>query len=465
MPEHQTIEWKSSWNDEYLEWICGYANAYGGTLYIGKDDNGHVTGLVNSRKLLKVIPDKITHTMGIIADVNLLYEGEYEYLEIVVEKYPSLISYRGRYHYRSGSTMRTITGAELDRALLKRHGLTWDSIPLPKVTANDLKQSSIDLFKEKAVSSDRLMAEDVDVDNDVLMENLRLYDEGSLIRAAIMAFHRDPEKWIGGSYIKIGFFITDADLRYQDEVHGSLIEQIDKAEELVYTKYMKALIDYEGIQRIEKFMFPRDAFREILLNAVVHKDYSGCNPIQISVYEDKMYIYNDGIMPEELSSTVKLFAKHSSKPFNPKLAGVFFKSGMIEAWGRGFEKIKEACNAHGTALPEYQIYNNGVMVFCKPNDKYTQLLNNGNSAQKGIQYMSEYERIVSEYLTEREKISMAPILVYLREHDTIDNGIGRGLTGKSSATVRRYLSRLCEVRLLELIGATKDANYRKMSDT
>ena len=79
MPEHQTIEWKSSWDDEYLEWICGYANAYGGTLYIGKDDNGQVTGLVNSRKLLKVIPDKITHTMGIIADVNLPYEGEHEY--------------------------------------------------------------------------------------------------------------------------------------------------------------------------------------------------------------------------------------------------------------------------------------------------------------------------------------------------------------------------------------------------
>ena len=104
------------------------------------------------------------------------------------------------------------------------------------------------------------------------------------------------------------------------------------------------------------------------------------------------------------------------------------------------------------------------MVFCKPNNKYMQLLNNGNSAQKAIRYMSEYERIVSESLTEREKISMAPILAYLREHDTIDNGMGRDLTGKSSATVRRYLSRLCEVRLLELIGATKDANYRRMSD-
>lgn len=122
MPEHQTIEWKESWHDEYLKWICGYANAYGGTLFIGKDDNGIVKGISNSQKLLKNIPDKITATMGIIADVNLLYEGEFEYLEIVVEKYPSLISYHGKYYYRSGSTMRTIDGMELEKTLLKNKG-------------------------------------------------------------------------------------------------------------------------------------------------------------------------------------------------------------------------------------------------------------------------------------------------------------------------------------------------------
>ena len=80
-----------------------------------------------------------------------------------------------------------------------------------------------------------------------------------------------------------------------------------------YTKYMKALIAYEGIQRVEQFMFHKDAFREILLNAIVHKDYSSCNPIQISVYEDKIYIWNDGEMPPNLDSTDKLFMKHSSK--------------------------------------------------------------------------------------------------------------------------------------------------------
>lgn len=100
--EHQSIEWKESWRDEYLKWICGYANAYGGTIYIGTNDNGKVVGINNARELLEQIPNKITDTMGIIADVNLLYQGELEYLQISVDKYPALISFRGKYYYRSG---------------------------------------------------------------------------------------------------------------------------------------------------------------------------------------------------------------------------------------------------------------------------------------------------------------------------------------------------------------------------
>ncbi len=173
------------------------------------------------------------------------------------------------------------------------------------------------------------------------MENLHLTDEeGYLKRAAMLAFYKDPEKWVTGSYIKTGYFgNSDADLKYQDEVHGSLIEQVDKTIYLVYTKYLKALIFYNGIQRVEQFMFYQDAFREILLNAIVHKDYSSCNPIQISVYEDKICIWNDSEMPSGLDSTDKLFMKHSSKPYNPKLVGVLFKSGMIEVWGRGSNNV------------------------------------------------------------------------------------------------------------------------------
>ena len=410
--EHQSIEWKEVWHDEYLKWICGYANAYGGTIYIGTDDDGNVVGIDNARDLLEKIPSKITDTMGIIVDVNLMYKDELEYLQIVVDKYPSLISFRGKYYYRSGSTMREITGKELERKLLKNQGKTWDGVPLPKLLVTDLKQEAIQLFKDKAVKRGRLTKEEVDVADEKLLDNLYLIDEeGYLIRAAMLAFYERPEKWVTGSYIKIGFFgRSDSDLQYQDEVHGPLIEQVDKTVDLVYTKYMKARIGYEGVQRIEQFMLHKDAFREILLNAIVHKDYSSCNPIQISVYEDKIYIWNDGEMPANLDSTDKLFMKHSSKPYNPKLANIFFKCGMIEAWGRGFDKIKEACRLYDGPLPEYEINESGIMVLCKACDRYLKLLN--NEGQQLNQYLNQNGQDIYKLITDfcREPRSVQEIM-------------------------------------------------------
>ena len=121
MQEQQIIEWKESWRDEYLKWICGFANAQGGTLFIGKDDNGLVKHLANARKLLEDIPNQVRDLLGLMVDVNLQTESGKDYLEIVVEPYPFPISLRGKYYYRSGSTLQELKGAALSKFLLKRH--------------------------------------------------------------------------------------------------------------------------------------------------------------------------------------------------------------------------------------------------------------------------------------------------------------------------------------------------------
>ncbi len=348
----------------------------------------------------------------------------------------------------------------LERTLLKTQGRTWDGVPLPKFTVADLKSDAIQLFKDKAVKRGRLTKEEVSVQDSILMDNLHLIDEdGYLIRAAMLAFYKDPEKWVTGSYIKIGYFgKSDSDLVYQDEVHGPLVEQVDKTVDLVYTKYLKALISYEGIQRVEQFMFHIDAFREILLNAVVHKDYSSCNPIQISVYEDKIYIWNDGEMPSNLDSTDKLFMKHSSKPYNPKLANVFFKSGMIEAWGRGFEKIKEACETYDGPLPEYEINESGIMVLCKACDRYLELL----SAKEKVDSIISDERIMSKKMSELKKEPIIKIINYLKGNEEITTAKGMEITGKSEAQVRRYLKLLCDLGMIKGTRTTKGNVYVKI---
>ena len=85
-----------------------------------------------------------------------------------------------------------------------------------------------------------------------LMEKLRLTNAGYYTNAAMLLFSKNPDKWQFGAYTKIGFFETDADLRYQDEIHGSILEQIDHIIEVLHLKFMKAKISYEGIQRIKR---------------------------------------------------------------------------------------------------------------------------------------------------------------------------------------------------------------------
>ncbi|MCD8074640.1 MAG: winged helix-turn-helix transcriptional regulator [Lachnospiraceae bacterium] len=342
-------------------------------------------------------------------------------------------------------------------------------MPVPRLKVEDLSQSAIALFKKKAIGRGRLTEEETKVSDHVLMDNLRLYDDdGYLTRAAALAFYPDPERWITGAYIKIGFFgESDSDLLYQDEIHGPLIEQIDKTMDLIYTKYMKALITYQGIQRIERFFFHPDSCREILLNAVIHKAYESCNPIQISVYEDHMYIWNEGKMPEELDSTEKLFEKHSSKPYNPKLANTFFKSGMIEAWGRGFDKIRRGCEEYGGPLPKYE-FSGGVMVLCNACDLYLQLMreNGSKGTQKEDAEKHETTGRLSEKLSEKlaEKLSdkeMELLKLLVEEPACTTSNIAEKL-GVSRVTITKRLRNLKDKGIIVRVGSDRKGYWKIM---
>lgn len=125
---------------------------------------------------------------------------------------------------------------------------------------------------------------------------------------------------------------------FHDEVCGNLFTQIDKAMDLLMTKYLKALISFEGIHRIETFPVPEDALRDAVLNAIVDRDYAIPAQIQIRVYDDRLYIWNPGQLPENWPVETRL-GSHSSRPYNPDVANAFFRTGEIESRGQGIERI------------------------------------------------------------------------------------------------------------------------------
>lgn len=111
MKEAQTIKWKQSWRDEYLRWTCGFANAKGGTLAIGKNDIYEVAGVTNAARLLEDTPNKVSDILGIVVVVNLSMPAGRDLLENVVARYPSPISYKREYHLHSGANKQELRGA------------------------------------------------------------------------------------------------------------------------------------------------------------------------------------------------------------------------------------------------------------------------------------------------------------------------------------------------------------------
>lgn len=429
MQENQNIEWKESWRDEYFKWVCGFANAQGGTLYIGIDDKGNTKHLSNAKKLLEDIPNQARDILGLMVDVNLHTKDGNDYLEIVVEAYPFPISLRGKYYYRSGSTLQELKGAALTKFLLERQGKKWDGVAVPNISVEDLKESTFDFFRNKASKSKRLEPEDLQGTNQELLEGLHLYleDEKMLKRAAVLLFHPNPEKYVTGAYIKIGFFESDDDLKYQDEVKGNLLEQAEEALDLLKTKYDKAEITYNNGVREETYAFPQDAVREALLNAIAHKDYSSGIPIQISVYSDKIIFWNEGQLPANWTVD-RLTQKHPSKPFNPDIANTLFRAGYIESWGRGTIKIINACKAHKIAPP---IFSN------TPPDFQVELIRFSDQSLKAKGLKEELRKIV----------------LHVQEFGEITNSEVQKICDVSKATATRYLNELEEV-YLEKIGTT-----------
>jgi ATP-dependent DNA helicase RecG len=407
MMETQNIEYKAVWKDEYLKWICGFANAHGGVIYIGKNDNGNVVGLPNATKLLGELPNKITTILGIVADVNLHQAEQGEYIEIVVGAQPNPVSYKGEYHYRSGATKQELKGAALDKFLLQKQGRKWDGVPVPGVSAADLKHETFDFFVEKGIESKRLDEKCKKDTPEQLLENLKLTEKSYLKRAALLLFHPDPERFVTGAYIKIGFFRTDSDLLFQDDIHGNLFEQVEKTMALLLTKYTKALISYKGLSRIETYEYPEEALREALLNAVTHKDYAGCTPIQISVYKDKIMFWNMGQLPEHWTVEM-LQAKHSSVPYNPDIANAFFRSGYVEAWGRGIEKINENCEGAGLPKPLIYYKTSGCWVEFRKDSYYSEYLKElglNDRQIKAILYTKENGKITNSAYQEINSVS------------------------------------------------------------
>ena len=448
MTESQNIEYKSTWRDEYLKWICGFANAKGGKLLIGVDDKGRVVGVADYQRLMEEIPNKVIQHLGFTIESNLIEKDTNQYIEIIIPPSSLPISYHGVFYYRSGSTKQELKGTALHAFLLRKMGKSWDGISSENATIAEINILTVHSFVRKALALNRISPDVNPGDVEETLQNLNLLNGNNQPKnAALLVFGMNPLKHFTTAYFKIGRFgVSDDDLLFQDVVEGNILTMADRVLEILKSKYLISPIRYQGLQRIEDLEYPEEALREAILNAIVHKDYTGA-PIQMSVYNDRLILWNPGRLPDDITIEI-LLQKHPSRPANRNIAELFFKAGYIEVWGRGIAKILNACKNARLPDPIMEEYAGGIQIT---------FLKNKNVVDYVVDNV--IDNVVDNVIDNR----LDKILELIDENKQISAAKIAKLLNVTSRTVQREIEKLKKLNKIKRTGSEKSGHWEIMT--
>ncbi|MEI7726548.1 MAG: ATP-binding protein, partial [Bacteroidota bacterium] len=193
MKENQHTEFKINWKDDFLKNVCAFANAQGGILYIGINDQGEAVGVKDISRLLETLPNMINQKIGIIPVIEVEHITENHIVKIIIQASSVPISYQGRYYLRSGSIVIELKGRELGDFLLRKSGTTWDSLGTQEHWEFEPDPATVELFKK--LSFDRLPFAKDESDVHILIKKLNLLTASLLpTQAAFLLFDKNPQR-------------------------------------------------------------------------------------------------------------------------------------------------------------------------------------------------------------------------------------------------------------------------------
>lgn len=461
MGEKHIIEYKRLWKDEWLEWICGMANADGGVIYIGIKDDGEVLGVSNAKKLMEDIPNKIISKMSIYPDVRQIEKDGKDVIEIEVAPSMAAVSLDGVVYKRVGATNQILKGTALQEFYLSRPSGAWDARIIPDAKLDEIDPDAVEYLKESGIRKGRLSKESAKDSVEKVLKSLNLMTEDDkLTMAALLLFGKNPQRYCIDARFKIGRFGAGAaNLIIQDLVDGDLIRMPDRVLDILDAKYLVRPIHYKGLRRVEPLEIPEKGLREIICNSIIHKQYDGPD-IQMRVYDDRIDLWNFGKLPEGYTFE-QMFMPHRSMPRNKLIANAFYYAGLIEAWGRGFEIITEEFTKDGLAVPTFKEEFGGVTAMIK-RELFQAIQHGGSVINKRDDPDHDPDHGI-EKLTDRQA-SIVKILAVQGQGGDLENdpetmsSLAQKL-GISDSTVKRELKVLVKTGWIKHFGPDRGGRW------
>lgn len=448
--ESEVLELKKSTAqmERALKAACAFLNHKGGTIYFGvSDGDGKIVGQEVSDSTLKSISQKIRQRIKpeISPEIRALELEGKDVIEVKIIGVGNKPYYLDGVAYkRAGSENPIIAPDELERIILEKKKVHWDSEICEGANFNDIDEMKVKEFLKNAKTERNFdVAEEAVGD---ALERLELVKNGKLTNAAILLFGKNPQKFFLQSKIRCARYKGNTPIDFIDMklIEGNAIDQVDDAEKFMLSHIKKAA-KIVMFKREEVWEYPPDALREAIVNAVCHRDYSSTSDITIGIFDDRIEISDPGKLPEPLTPE-DLKKTHKSVPRNPLVANAFFLIRNIEQWGKGTNKIVEWCVGHGLKEPDFREIAGGFLVtFYAPSDILSLV---PQPAKTDLKELGLNER----------QIGSLTLMVNEKKTFTIADYAEKFKVNEKTA--RRDLKRLADMDFVEKVGATKNAYFK-----
>lgn len=431
--ESETLEFKTSFNDDVLECIGALVNARGGSVLIGVEDDGSVRGVQVGKKTLEDWANRIQDATDprLQPSIRKVERNGKTIVTITVEPTTGVpVSVRGRYFRRVGRTNQRMSHQEIMQRMIAGSGLSWDAVVEPEASWHDLDLDKIRRFMDAVRRTGRRPIPEGTNEREFL-EKLELLKDDQPTRAALLLFVTQPTRRFSSAYLKLGRFRSPILIVDDREVQGTLLEQVEGAMAWFRERLQTKFVITGKPQRDTIWEYPLEVVREAVVNAVCHRDYTSPASTQIRLYDDRLEIWNSGGLPPQLTSA-DLLRPHRSFPRNRQVAEAFFYVGLVERWGTGTTRMADAMREADLPEPEFDADRPGQFRVILYQNPFTE------------------ERLRKLDLNDRQLRAVA----YVREHGKITNDEYQHLTGASRRTATRDLVAVVRLGILVSLGTT-----------
>ena len=360
MKENLHTEFKGSFNDTVIETLVAFANTSGGKVLVGVDNEGvplknFMIGDETVQQWLNEIKNKTQPAL--IPDSAYLNLAGSKVVELFVKEFPiKPVSFKGRYYKRVKNSNHQLSLTEIADLHLKTFNSSWDNY-----TTNDYTVADISLDKVKAFIETGNKLREIKIADDplVVLNKFELLKENSISNACHLLFAKNE---VFKATIELGRFSAPALIKDALTLRQDLFTEIEEVFNFIKKHINKEYVITGNPQREERWQYPLDALREIIVNMIVHRDYMHYGDSSVKIYANHIEFFNPGSLPDTISIRQLLDGNYVSQTRNKKLAAMFKEAGIIEKYGSGIKRIQQQFIAQGLPAPVFENFQHGFRV-------------------------------------------------------------------------------------------------------